>query len=273
MLAGKGSIDFKDAMGFGDNFLPVVMAANPWALAESDARLLGDAGGAGGLSIGRLPIINDAEGIAYVDKLIAHAGQLGNEAAYRAVLAADNPDKAGDFHRGADTLAEQLYGLGTDAVTKLYHPSQAVRTNLIASNTWETGLVTYSGHGSPAQIGNYRERFLTAADAAGLSNTHYPVFAALTCAAGSDAQPGTRSLAVTLVLNAQGGAIGALAPSGLSLDAQAHIMGEAFGERLYGDGASVGDALAEAKLDTAGAIDDFMAPIYSVIGDPMTAAR
>ena len=108
MLAGKGSIDFKDAMGFGDNFLPVVMAANPWALAESDARLLGDAGGAGGLSIGRLPIINDAEGIAYVDKLIAHAGQLGDDAAYRAVLAADNPDKAGDFHSGADALAEQL---------------------------------------------------------------------------------------------------------------------------------------------------------------------
>lgn len=275
VLVGKGSLDRKDTMGYGDNFLPLLMTSNPWALAESDARLLGNESGAANFAIGRLAITNDVEGLAYVDKLKAHEAQLGAPAAFGAVVVADNPDAGGDFHLQADGLADQLLGLGFSPITKLYHPTQAVRANLIQTGTWETGFVSYSGHGSTAQIGNNSaaEKFLTSGDAANLNNGNYPVFAALTCAAGSDALPGTRSLASALVLNPQGGAIASLAPSGLSLDAQAHVLGAAFIDQFYGAGNTIGDALAGAKLDTANEIDAFMAPIYSVIGDPAVYAR
>jgi hypothetical protein len=273
-LVGKGSLDRKNRMGYGDNFLPVLMTSNPWALAESDARLLGVDDGVAPFAIGRLPITNDAEGVAYVNKLVEHEGQLGNEVAYRAVVVADNPDKGGNFHADADGLAGQLPKLNFSSVTKLYHPKQAVRTSLIQSATWESGLVSYSGHGSTTQLGDSGENFIKTADAAGLNNTSYPVFAALTCAAGSDANPGTRSLASALVLNPQGGAIAALAPTGLSLNADAHTLGSAFVNHLFGGGTTtVGDALAEAKRETSGRIKDFMAPIYSVIGDPAIYAR
>jgi hypothetical protein len=270
---GKGSLDRKDTMGYGDNFLPVLMTSNPWALAESDARLLGDETGGADFAIGRLAITNDAEGLAYVDKLKAHEAPLGAAAAFGAVVVADNPDAGGDFHLQADGLADQLLGLDFSPITKLYHPMQAVRANLTQTRTWETGFVSYSGHGTVAQIGNNSENFLTAADAASLSNSNYPVFAALSCAVGSDALPGTRSLASALVMNPQGGAIASLAPTGLSLDAQAHELGAAFIDRLNDDRNTVGDAVVHAKLDTEGQIDEFMAPIYSVVGDPGVSVR
>jgi hypothetical protein len=74
-------------------------------------------------------------------------------------------------------------------------------------------------------------------------------------------------------MNPQGGAIASLAPTGLSLDAQAHELGAAFIDRLYDDRKTVGDAVSGAKLDTGNEIEAFMAPIYSVIGDPGVYAR
>ena len=68
VLLGKGSLDHKDRMGYADNFLPVRLVATPYALATSDSRLLGFEDRAP-FAIGRLPIINDAEGQAYVQKL------------------------------------------------------------------------------------------------------------------------------------------------------------------------------------------------------------
>ena len=51
-----------------------------------------------------------------------------------------------------------------------------------------------------------------------MTNSVYPVFTALTCAAGDDTQPGVRSLASSLVINPGGGSIVSVAPTGLSLD-------------------------------------------------------
>ncbi len=268
ILVGKGSLDRKDCMGYGDNFLPVLMTANPWSLCESDARLLGFEDGVAPFAIGRLPITNDDEGLDYVDNLMVHETQANQVVSNQAVVVADNPDGGGDFHAAADQLATQLLDLDFASVMKLYHPIDMVRANMINPATWETGFISYSGHGSTTQIGNSRENFMLAADAVALENDKFSVFAALTCAAGSDALPGTRSLAGALVLNPRGGAIVSLAPTGLSSNEDAHLLGSAFIDNLYGGYGTVGDALAEAKEQTAGRIEDFMAPIYSIIGDP-----
>ncbi len=77
-----------------------------------------------------------------------------------------------------------------------------------------------------------------------------------------------RSLASALVLNPQGGAIASVAPSGLSLDADAQILANAFVDSLYGTDETVGGALRKAKLATNGSILEFMPKMYSVIGVP-----
>jgi hypothetical protein len=148
-----------------------------------------------------------------------------------------------------------------------------VRTNLLRSSAWEVGYVSYDGHGSTAQAGDGTENFITAADATLLKNAVHPIFTALTCAAGDYAWPGTRSLAGALVINPVGGAIVSLAPTGLSLDADAQQLGVAFVNSLYTGMNTVGDALLEAETQTEGSISDFMPHIYAVVGEPAVYAR
>ena len=154
VLIGKGSLDHKDRMGYTDSFLPVIFTDTPWALAASDDRLLGSNGDSP-LAIGRFPITNDQQGIDYVNKLINYEYSTRGDSQYQAVLAADNPDEAGEFHDNSDLLADNLMeNHGFEGVTKIYHPEDPVRDELILSDTWEVGYVSYDGHGSATQVGN-----------------------------------------------------------------------------------------------------------------------
>lgn len=272
VLVGKGSLDHKDRMGYSDSFLPTVMSDSPWVLSASDQRLLSGEGDAD-FAIGRIPITNDTEGLAYVDKLAAYESATFGPERLQAVLAADNPDAGGEFHANTDVLGDRLTGsLGFDGVTKLYHPRDSVRQNLVLSSTWETGYVSYDGHGSATQVGDGRENFLKATDADALSNATLPVFTALTCSAGNYALPGTRSLAGSLVLSA-GGAIASLAPTGESLDSDAQVLNNAFTDGLFGSRMTVGDAARQAKLQTKGQISGYTPRIYGIVGDPSVYAR
>lgn len=272
VLVGKGSLDHKDRMGYSDSFLPTVMTANPWSLAASDHRLLNGDGDAG-FAIGRIPVTNDGEGLAYVDKVAAYESAAAGPEKYQAVLAADNPDAGGPFHANSDLLADRLtLSLGFDGVTRLYHPRDPVRQDLILSSTWETGYVSYDGHGSATQIGDGRENFLTAVDADALSNKALPIFTALTCSVGNYTMPGTQSLAGSLVLSV-GGAIASLAPTAESLDSDAQVLNNAFVDNLFAGGMTIGDAARQAKLQTRGTISDYIPGTYGIIGDPGVYAR
>lgn len=269
VLVGKGSVDHKDRMGHGDSFIPVVMTSNPWALAPSDARLLGFNDGMTPFAYGRLAITNDTEGLAYVNKLSKHESRM-RSFDWMATVAADKPDSAGDFHAHAGEMAERLVDLGLDVAWQYLHPHDDVRAALTSSATWNDSIyVSYDGHGSTQRLGT--GNFLTVAGAENLHNEHLPVFTALTCTAGNDTLPGTRSLASALVLNPDGGAIASLAPTGLSLGPDAHILGMAFVDQLFGGNLTVGAATTTAKLSVDGRINGFMSPMYSVLGDP--AAR
>jgi hypothetical protein len=276
LLLGRGSLDHKDRMGLGDSFVPVLMTSNPWTLAPSDARLLGFESGITPFAFGRLPIMNDGEGLAYLEKLRRHEGGVGSSQQNRAVVSADNPDDAGNFHADADALLAQMISLGIDEFVPLYHRQgeTTVRSGLTSSSNWESRLVSYSGHGWALQLGDHRENFLKVDDADALSNGTYPVFSAFTCSAAQDAFPGVRAVSSHLVLNSQGGAIAAIAPTGLSLNADAHVLGREFLDSLYGGGSSpVGTAFANAKSQAAGQVSEFTIPLYTVVGDPAVHSR
>jgi hypothetical protein len=272
VVVGKGSLDHKDRMAYADSFVPTLLTDTPWALAASDERLLAGEETAG-FVIGRLPITNDAEGVAYVDKLIDYELATRGMESKQALLVADNPDDAGDFHANSNALATRLVEeLGFDGVSKLYHPEDGVRLSLTESAAWETDYVSYDGHGSVTQVGNSSEEFIMAVDAELLANSTLPLFTALTCAAGDFTMPGTRSLAGALVLNPVGGAMSALAPTGLSLDSDAQMLGNAYVDGLF-DGDNIGEAIMDAKNLTQGEISAFMPRIYSVVGEPVVYSR
>jgi len=270
VLVGKGSLDFKDRMGYSDGFLPIALTDTPYSLAVSESRLLGYEDNPP-FAIGRLPIVNDAEGMAYVNKLAAHEA-ASSISAPRALLVADNPDSGGDFPANNQASATHLLNdLGFASAEQLVHPADDISGDLARSDSWNRALVIYDGHGSVAQAGDARENFLLAGQVSSLSNSVLPVFSALTCAVGDHSYPATRSLAGALVLNPGGGAIASLAPSGLSLDAQAQLIGTAFIDNLYLNNATVGDALRDARLTTSGAVQPFVSRMYGIIGEPAVA--
>ena len=272
-IIGKGTLDHKDRMGYSDSFVPAVMIDTPWSLAASDYRLLAGEEEAG-FTFGRIPVTNDEDGLAYVDKIKAYEASSPGSELYQGVLAADNPDDGGEFHANSDLLADRLVDiLGFDGVSKFYHPQDPVRQNLILSATWDAGYVSYDGHGSATQVGSGSENFIKASDANALQNTTYPVFTALTCAAGDYTLPGSRSLAGSLVLNTAGGAIASLSPTGLSLDSDAQLLNNAFVDSLYGNNNTIGEAIKQARLQADGVLVPTMPRMYSIVGDPGIYAR
>ncbi|HET9768123.1 MAG TPA: C25 family cysteine peptidase [Thermoanaerobaculia bacterium] len=281
VLVGLGTLDHKDRLGYGESQLPVLMAATPWGLVATDQRFAQVGGTV--YSLGRIPAATEAAGLAYVDKLRGFES-APPPAPTQALLVADDPDPGGDFHAGTDALRAILQTAGA-ATRSLYHctspadlgnpavPCAAVRTELTKSSSWNVDLVSYEGHGALQQLGGSSELFLVADgvfypdDVAQLANTRLPVFAALTCSVGGDAYPGLRSLAGKLVTHGGGGAIAAVAPSGLSLDADAHRVGLTALDELARH-VSVGEALRDAVRANAGHVQPFMLQIYSVTGDP-----
>lgn len=273
MLVGKGSLDYKDRMGYADGFLPVALTGTPYSLAVSESRLLGFEDDPP-FAIGRLPIVSDAEGLAYIDKLIAHETSVPGADGPRALLVADNPDRGGDFPaNNARTAARLVDELGFGSAVELAHPGDDISGALARGDTWNQDFLLYDGHGSVAQAGDARENFLLAETAMSLVNEDLPIFAALTCAVGDHSFPATRSLAGALVLNPNGGAVTSVVPSGLSLDSQAQALGEALTNGLYRNGQSVGEALRQARLDTADTVQPFVSRMYNVIGEPAVQAR
>ena len=104
-----------------------------------------------------------------------------------------------------------------------------------------------------------------------------PVVAALTCVVGRFEIPGLDSLAESLVLEPEGGAVAVWAPSGLSLNGDAEILNQAFVGAL-GDGEAddivLGDAVLTAlRRHAVEGRYPFLWRIYNLIGDPALPLR
>jgi hypothetical protein len=272
VLIGKGTYDYKDALGKGDNLMPPLMAATPQGLYASDNRLADIAGddGVPDLNIGRIPVLSDDELRAYVFKLAAFEGSgMGT-----ALFAADNPDVAGNFTRDSDDVAalvpddvsvERVY-LGT-------LPIAAARAALFDRLTRGVSFWNYIGHGGLDRFAN--EGLVLSSDVPGLSNSMTPFLASLTCSVGRFEIPGWSSLAEAMVTKETGGVVAAWSPSGLSNDAQAMILNETLVEMLYrSDTQYLGDAIAAAlaRFSEEGQLP-YMLSIYNLLGDPATRLR
>ena len=85
VLAGKGTYDYKDYLGFGDNLVPVILARTPDGLFAADKEF-GDVTGANGLpeiAIGRLPVVTNDELRVLIAKINGYeaAGSLDRHGA------------------------------------------------------------------------------------------------------------------------------------------------------------------------------------------------
>src|SRR5262249_12344645 len=106
VLAGTGSVDYRNLLGYGDSLVPPIMVVASGGLFPADARFA--AGNGPALAVRRLPAQTAADLDAYVDKLIAYESDGGGGWAGRTVLVSDAPDQAADFAAGNAKIAGLL---------------------------------------------------------------------------------------------------------------------------------------------------------------------
>ena len=274
LLAGRGTLDPRDLLGGGDNFIPVVLVGTPYGLIATDnvlADLVGD-DAVPEIAFGRLPIISADELAIYTGKLDAYDGSTGDWRG-RALLLADNEDSAGNFPLQSDAVAELL----TSYEQELVYLSEMTPVDARAAlqSAWNDGvqLVNYVGHGGVTVLA--AESLLTVADAGLLLNgDRLPIVSALTCIAGRSDIPNLESLAESLVVATEGGAIAVWAPTGVSLSGAAHELNLLYVQAL--EAAAADTPLGDVVLETLRAFGaagggDEMLHAYSIVGDPAVA--
>lgn len=276
VLAGKGTFDPKDLLGYGTDRLPVLMAMTPLAgLIAADQRFVDfDDDGLGDLAIGRLPAATAAEFAGMVDKLIAHE-DAGRSATPHAILVADGPDAGGNYTANSEVAANRLLdaGLAASEVQRLYlgpMTSAAVRNDLLAGLRGGADLLNYFGHAGVTALDH---GLLSVADATALNHQEQvPVMLGMTCLINRFEFPQVISLGEALLLNPAGGAVAVWSSGGHSFDTKAGAMNDAFLiALLQAEVPHLGDAIQAALVGAAQSYGPETAPgIYNLLGDPAT---
>ena|GEM_PF-2388820 len=269
VLAGKGTYDYNDYRGYGDNLVPAILARTPEGLCAAD-KIFGDVKGRDGLpeiAIGRLPALTRAELGAMISKIKAYESGRGDWTD-KAVFIADNVDSGGDFASGCNELAGLATGLQAE---KIYLAGSVAETRSRIIASWNEGaaLVNYCGHGGINQLAT--ENIFNVTDAMALQNGgRLPLATMFTCVTGRFELPGYTSLGEALLLNANGGMAGGLLPSGAAMNSDSLRLGGEFYKAVYrGREESAGMALLAAMkkyLQTGGQAS--LLNVYNWLGDP-----
>lgn len=270
VLAGEGTLDYRNLLGYGDNVLPPLMVQTPSGLFPSDNRLAdGDGDGLPEMAIGRIPVLTAAELDAYVDKIAAY--EAADPAwAGNVLLLADAPSEGTDFGADSRRLAEQLPSLYTaEQVDLTTTPLADARTLLFDALGRGTSLVSYLGHGGLDRLSG--GGLLTSADVPSLANAdRLPVLTAMTCTVNRFAVPGVPSLGELMVKKPNGGAAAVLGPSGLALHPESWRLGAGLYRRTPELAeARLGDLILAAYREHRNlGGDPALLDIYNLLGDP-----
>jgi hypothetical protein len=271
VLAGEGTYDYKNYMGYPDNLIPPMLVSTPHGVFASDnwfADVSGD-DGVPEIAIGRLPVMTAAELQDYIDKLSAYE-YSGGEWTSRIMMIADNPDHAGDFPSDSNYLAKLLQGYTIETV---YLPNFATaaeaRQKILDGFNNGALLVNYIGHAGLDRLAN--EKMLWSGDVSALQNgDKLPLLTTMTCIVGRFGLPGYDTLTEALLLKPNGGAAAVWAPTGASINYLARYLAEGFFKAAFMSGEkTLGKAVQKALSEYAASGQmPFMLYIYTLLGDP-----
>lgn len=255
VLAGSGTFDYRGIMQ-SPGAVPPLMIRTADGLFASDVKM------AAGVAIGRIPVTNNADLLAYVGKLRDHSTPAAGNPI---VFTADAADGETNFGTASDEAAQPLEGRPHERFHVDGLGAHATRDALLGTWTSGTPLVSWIGHGGLDQLGS--SGILTAGDAPSLlAQGRLPVLVAMTCTInrfeiGVIAEP----LGVALTRQSDGGALAVWSATGLSNHEHARELQRTFmrlaaarPELRVGD--LIVQTLAAHPSDTAG--------IYVLLGDP-----
>lgn len=276
VLVGAGHFDYKGHdVNSPPNLIPPALVATPQGIYASD-HVLGDVDGDAvpEVAVGRIPVLTLAELQGYIQKLRRLERSSGPDWRGATLFVADNQDDGGDFGLSSDRVAAHLGPQYTVAKIHLDAlPPADAKQQLLDALGAGVGYFNYIGHGGVTQLA--QEALLTVDDAAALTNADRPgVMASLTCIAGRFELPHFDSVAEAMVLNPNGGAIAAWAPSGLSYNVDAERLNRAFVDAAFGQEITLGQAVRQALASYADeGFYRHLLLVYNVFGDPALSMR
>lgn len=276
LLAGEGSLDYKNYLGTHESLVPCLRVATPYGWYASD-NWLADVEGDDGVpeySIGRIPASTAAAMSNAVEKIIAHESQAVRPA--KALMVADDPDDGGNFWATADMSVAYLPP-GYE-VEKAY--LQAKKANLaevkavvMHSINSGTSVMAYYGHSAWNRMAG--EGILRNEDVASMTNApHMPAALLMTCVPNRFEFPQYDYFGEEFMMLPGHGAIAVWGPTGESLNSLAQNYAAYFlDERRNDPGLRLGDLASRAAQRAADAgMARFMLDIMALLGDPMASA-
>ena len=271
VLAGNGHYDYLGVINAEVNHIPPLLLDTHDGLFAADG-LLADLDGdqLPDLAVGRLPALTAADLMAMIAKIKAYEASFGSATANQLVFAADAADAAGDF-AGANISFAALAD-GAHSVDQIDLDTDAIadaRAQLVSRFNGGAGFIHYTGHGG---VNNFSsQNLLSASDVSGLGSSDTPpVVVALSCLVGRYEAPGVNGMGEILMRRAGGGAVSVWGPSGLSRNAPAVELGDAFYRAVLQEGSgTLGLAILQARRSLqADLLSGDTYAVYNLLGDP-----
>jgi hypothetical protein len=276
VLAGAGSLDYRNLLGFGDCLVPPLLVQSSGGLFPSD-NAFADANGDGipEMAVGRIPVLTEAGLDAYTAKVVSAEAAGTPDWAHNAIFLSDTDDGETDFAAASDQVAVRIGPPYTpQSIALRVTPLAAARDQLLAGLGQGAATVNYMGHGGLDRLS--AGGLLTTADVAGLANLdRLPVVTAMTCTISRFTVPGVPSLGEVLVTTGTGGASAVWGPSGLANNADSRLLAESFYRSITGPAdLTLGDRILRAygDLRSLGG-DGSLLHIYNLLGDPALRLR
>lgn len=267
-LVGNGSLDYRDLMGLGGNWLPPALAVTDGGSFPSDS-ILGDVVGDDGVpevAVGRFPVTSGEELTRALDAIEAFEATHEQGSA---LFAADDSESS-DFAAAARSLTGWTSPDRRLEIDLNSETLQEARDRLMS--TWGGSLswLTYVGHGGLDRIGT--EGLLTSADVSTLAEMpSTPVVLGWTCNMVRFDIPGFVSLGEQLV--SSGTSAGVFSATGWSNHGHSDELRAAFSAVAFGsDVETIGDAMLwahRAASDAPLAVHR----VYMLLGDPALRLR
>jgi len=268
LLVGDASLDPRNFLGFGDfDFVPTRLVDTAALKTASDDWFTDfTQTGYATVPIGRLPVRTAPEADLVVSKIVNYErGAFAGAWNAKALVVADQ-NIGDDFATTSTSIADSLKKSLT--VTRIISGNvdpQTVKQQLLDSINQGQVLVNYVGHGSVEQW-SFSDLFDNS-DAAALQNgNRLPVFLLMDCLNGFFQDVYTQSLAETLLLAKDGGAVAVWASSGFTDAGPQASMNRALIQTLTSNpNVLLGHAILAAKKLTG---DSDVRRTWILFGDP-----
>lgn len=267
-LVGKGTLDYRDIMGLGGNWLPPALAVTDGGAFPSDS-ILGDVLGNDGvpeIAIGRFPVTSGEElarAVSAIENFEA-THELGS-----ALFAADDSD-ASEFAAAAGGLTAWTSPDWSLDIDLNVETLQDARDRLMFSWGGSLSWLSYVGHGGLDRIA--AEGLLTSADVPALAELpSTPVVLGWTCNMVRFDIPGFISLGEQLVT--EGTSAGVFSATGWSDHGRSDDLRAAFSALVFNsDAETIGDAMIWAH-QAASEAPLAVHRVYALLGDPALRLR